>query len=96
MPLVTDLLSEYQLVNQDLIQVEVDDPKGKSEMEAEAARKYNIEAASFHVADRYSSSLVNSYFHLVVQYGDKFEVLAIPDLIDVKESRSMKGPEVRP
>ena len=41
-------------------------------------------ANPFQVADRHQSSLVNSYFDVLVQYGDQFEVLGFRDLIEVK------------
>lgn len=94
-PIVTDLLREYQLVNKDLTRVEIVDPKKDEELESEAVRKYGIQATSFQIADRYSASLVNSYFNIVVQYGDQFEVLGFNDIIDVKQDARMKEPEVR-
>jgi len=94
-PIVTDLLKEYQLVNKELTKVEVVDPKNSEELESEAVRKYGIQATSFQIADRYSASLVNSYFNIVVQYGNQFEVLGFNDIIDVKHDARMKEPEVR-
>ena len=38
----------------------------------------------FQVADRYQSSLVNSYFDVLITYGDQYEVLGFRDLIEVK------------
>ena len=34
----------------------------------------------FQVADRYQSSLVNSYIDVLVKYGDEYEVLGFRDL----------------
>ena len=93
-PIVTDLMKEYKLVNPDGIQLEVVDPKENPEIEADAARTYNIEPVSFQVADRHSASVLNSYFNILVQYGTKFEVLSFQEMIDVK-SDGMKAPEVR-
>ena len=38
----------------------------------------------FQVADRPQASLVNSYFDVLIQYGDEYEVLGFGDLIEVK------------
>ena len=53
-------------------------------MEDEANSKYGIRPVPFQVADRYQSSLVSSYFDVLVQYGDEYEVLDFRDLIEVK------------
>ncbi|MEJ2087034.1 MAG: Gldg family protein, partial [Gammaproteobacteria bacterium] len=36
------------------------------------------------VADRYQASLVNSYFDVLISYGDQYEVLSFRDLIEEK------------
>jgi len=38
----------------------------------------------FQVADRHQSAIVNSYFNVMVRYGDENVVLGFQDLIDVK------------
>lgn len=93
-PIVKDLMKEYKFVNPDLVQLEIVDPKKNPELEAEAARTYNIEPVSFHLQDRHSASVLASYFNIVVQYGDKFEVLGFQEMIDVKHD-GMNTPEVR-
>lgn len=93
-PMINDLVKEYKLVAKDLIQTEIVDPRENEDIEAEANRKYNIEPVPFQIADRHSASLVNSYFNIVIQYGDQFEVLNFGDLIEVKHD-GMKQPEVR-
>ena len=57
-------------------------PAKDPEAEDEANNKYGIRPVPFQVADRYQSSLVNSYFDVLVQYGDQFEVLGFRDLIE--------------
>ena len=47
----------------------------------------------FRTADRYQTSLVNSYFDLLLRYGDKHEVLRFTDLIEMQAGRT--GTEVR-
>merc|ERR1711998_490739 len=66
------------------IKAEFLDPRENEDIEAEANRKYNIEPVPFQISDRHSASMVNSYFNVVVQYGDQFEVLGFNNLIEVK------------
>lgn len=83
-PLVRDYLGEYQLASSGKIRTEFIDPRENEELEAEANRKYNIEPVPFQVADRHSASMLSSYFNVVVQYGDQFEVLGFEELIEIK------------
>lgn len=86
-PRLRDLLSEYQIAGGARVQVEFIDPQQNPDLESEANQKYGIKPVPFQVADRYQSALVNSYFHLLVQYGDEFQVLGFRDLIDIKQHR---------
>ncbi len=83
-PQLKDLLREYEIAGHGKIHVEIVDPAKDPEAENEANNKYGIRPVPFQVADRYQSSLVNSYFDVLVQYGDQFEVLGFRDLIEVK------------
>lgn len=86
-PRLRDLIKEYQLAGDGRVRSEFIDPQQNPELEAEANQKYNISPVPFQVADRYQAALVNSYFHLLVQYGDQYEVLDFRDLIEVKQQR---------
>ena len=46
------------------------------------------------MGDRQSTQIVNSYFNIVVQYGDKHEVLSFNDLIEIKFD-GLKEPDVK-
>ncbi|MDZ7670412.1 MAG: Gldg family protein [Gammaproteobacteria bacterium] len=83
-PQMRDLLNEYAVVGGDNVRVEVIDPARNPELEEEANSKYGIRPVPFQVSDRYQSSLVNSYFDVLVSYGDEYEVLSFRDLIEVK------------
>lgn len=83
-PTIRDFLQEYQYMSGGKIRAEFVDPRDNEELEAEASRKYSIEPVPFQIADRHSASMVSSYFNIVVQYGDKFEVIGFEDLIEVK------------
>jgi len=83
-PQMKDLLEEFEVAGHGKVRVEIVDPAKNPEAEDEANNKYGIRPVPFQVADRYQSSLVNSYFDVLVQYGDQFEVLGFRDLIEVK------------
>jgi ABC-2 type transport system permease protein len=83
-PQMKDLLTEFEVAGRGRVRVEFVDPARDPAAEDEANSKYGIRPVPFQVADRYQSSLVNSYFDVLVQYGDEFEVLGFRDLIEVK------------
>ena len=83
-PDMRDLLTEYELAADGRLRLELVDPATAPELEDEANSKYGIRPVPFQVADRYQSSLVSSYFDVLVQYGDEYEVLDFRDLIEVK------------
>lgn len=83
-PQLRDLLKEYEVAGKGKVRVEIVDPADNPELEEEANQKYGIRAVPFQVADRYQASLVNSYFNVLVQYGDSHQVLGFGELIEVK------------
>ncbi len=83
-PQMRDLLREFEVAGDGRVRVEIIDPMENPELEEEANQQYGIEPVPFQVADRYQSSIVSSYFDVLVQYGDEYAVLGFRDLIDVK------------
>ncbi len=83
-PQLRDLLKEYEVAGGGKVRVEIIDPVDDPAVEEEANQKYGIQSVPFQVADRYQAALVNSYFNVLVQYGDSYEVLGFGDLIEVK------------
>jgi ABC-2 type transport system permease protein len=83
-PQIKDLLEEYRIVGDGKVRVEVVDPSKNDELEREALEQYDIKSVPFRFADRHETAVVNAYFHVLVQYGDQFEVLSFDDLIEVK------------
>ena len=83
-PQLRDLMEEYEIAGNGKIRVEFLDPLSEPELEEEANQKFGIEPVPFQVADRYQSSIVSSYFNVLVQYGDEYQVLAIDDFIEVQ------------
>ncbi|MEL7368251.1 MAG: Gldg family protein, partial [Myxococcota bacterium] len=45
---------------------------------------YGIKSFPFKIADRYDQAVVNSYFSILIKYGDQFEILNFSDLIEVQ------------
>ncbi len=83
-PQLRDLLKEYQVAGGDKVKVEFIDPHQDQALEEEAAEKYGIRPVPFRMASRYEAGVVNSYFDIVVAYGDQYETLGYEDLIEVK------------
>jgi len=83
-PRLRDLLEEYAVAGKGRVRVEFIDPQEHPELEREANEKYGIKPVPFQFASKYQASVVNSYFNILVQYGDQYEVLGFRDLIEVK------------
>ena len=85
-PQLRDLLREYAVAGGSSVHVEFVDPHDDPKVEAEASSRYNIRPVPFQVSGKYQASVVNSYFDILVAYGDQFQVLNFRDLIDVKRA----------
>ena len=83
-PRLRDVLEEYAVAGEGRVRVEFVDPQQHPELEQEANEKFGIRPVPFQFASKYQSSVVNSYFNILVQYGDQYEVLGFQDLIDIK------------
>ncbi len=86
-PRIEDMLTEYAAASNGMVQVEFVDPAKDPELEAEANQTYGIRPVPFQVADRYQASVINSYFDILIRYGDQNETLNFRDLIDVEAHR---------
>lgn len=84
-PQLRDLIDEYQVAGKGRVRVEFVDPQSSPEIEQEANQKYAIQPVPFQVSDRYQAAVVNSYFNVLIQYGDQHQVLGFRDLIEVKQ-----------
>lgn len=83
-PQIRDLLDEYAAVGGSKVRVSFVDPSTDEAIEKEAQEQYNIKSMPFRFEDRFEQSVVNSYFHILVAYGDQYEVLQVDALIDVQ------------
>jgi ABC-2 type transport system permease protein len=86
-PEVRDMLNEYQVASGGTVRLEIIDPAKHPDKEAEANQVYGIQPTPFQVTGRYEASVINSYFDILVQYGDQSETLTFNDLIEVEQNR---------
>lgn len=86
-PRVQDMLQEYRVASGGMIQLDIIDPAGEPEKEAEANQVYGIRPTPFQVSGRYEASVINSYFDILIQYGDQSATLGFNDLIEVQQTR---------
>jgi ABC-2 type transport system permease protein len=91
---VRDMLVEYAAVGGSNVQVAFLDPSKSEELEKEAFEQYNIKSVPLGFSGRNKRAVVNSYFHILVAYGDKHEVLSHENLIEV-EVMDMDDVQVR-
>lgn len=98
-PQLHDLLEEYAVAGGSKVRVQFVDPHDDPKVEAEAGSHYGIRPVPFQIASKYQASVVNSYFDILVSYGDQYQVLNFRDLIDVKQDSDtdlkveLKNPE---
>ena len=85
-PTIRDTLREYQIASGGKIKVEIVDPKDNEELETEANQVYGISPTPFRISGRYEASVVNSYFDILIRYGDQHVTLGFQDLIEVESS----------
>jgi len=86
-PRIRDMLQEYQVASGGAVQLEMIDPARDPDKEAEANQTYGIRPSPFQVAGRYETSIINSYFDILIRYGDQNVVLGYRDLIEVEAGR---------
>lgn len=92
-PQVSDMFREYEIASGGKITAEVLDPLTDPEIEAEANQTYGIQPTPFQIQGRNEASIINSYFDILVRYGDQSVVLNFQDMIDVQQTTS--GVQVR-
>lgn len=83
-PQLKDLIEEYEIQGQGRIRVEFVDPATQPSLEQEANEQYGIKPVPFQISDRYQSSIVSSYFNVLIEYGNEHQVLGFRDLIEVR------------
>jgi len=86
-PSIRDMLQEYKVASGGMVQLEIVDPAKDPDAEAEANQTYGIQPVPFQVAGRYETSIINSYFDILIRYGDQNVVLGFRDLIEIEALR---------
>ncbi len=82
-PSIRDMLREYGYKGGDKVRVEFVDPLGDDALEKAAEDDYGISTIPFEFEGKNESSVINSYFTLLVKYGDQYETINLLDLLDV-------------
>jgi ABC-2 type transport system permease protein len=83
-PTIRDLMREYEIASGGKVNVEIVDPRENEELEAEANQVYGIQPTPFRIAGRYESSVISSYFDILIRYGDQSVTLGFQDLIEIQ------------
>jgi ABC-2 type transport system permease protein len=82
-PTIRDTMREYEIASGGKINVEIVDPREDEDLEAEANQVYGIRPSPFRVSGRYESSVISSYFDILLRYGDQSVTLGFEDLIEI-------------
>jgi ABC-2 type transport system permease protein len=85
-PTIRDMMREYEIASGGKVNVEIVDPRENEELEAEANQVYGISPTPFRIAGRYESSVISSYFDILIRYGDQSTTLGFQDLIEVQSA----------
>ncbi|MGA9351412.1 MAG: Gldg family protein [Anaerolineae bacterium] len=85
-PTIRDMMREYEIASGGKVNVEIVDPRENEDLEAEANQIYGISPTPFRIAGRYESSVISSYFDILVRYGDQSATLGFQDLIEVQSA----------
>ena len=85
-PEIKDMLREYEIASNGMVIAGVVDPISDPEIEAEANQTYGITPNTFQVEGRYETRVINSYFNILVRYGDQSVILNYSDLIEFQSA----------
>jgi ABC-2 type transport system permease protein len=83
-PQLRDLLEEIEIAGRGNVVLRFADPNADEALEQEIGERYDIRSVPFQVADRHQQSVVNAFFHVLLRYGDQFEVLSFDELVEVR------------
>ncbi|RMF79919.1 MAG: ABC transporter permease, partial [Chloroflexi bacterium] len=84
-PVVEDTLREYEIASNGKLQLEIVDPITDPELEREANQTYGIRPTPLQNISRSGTEIINSYFDILIRYGDQTETLNLLDLIEVDQ-----------
>ncbi|MBN1655815.1 MAG: Gldg family protein [Deltaproteobacteria bacterium] len=92
-PRIRDLVTEYEIRGRGKVRLDFTDPNKDEELREEIGELYDIKSLPFRISDRHEESVVNSFFHLLIRYGNQYEVLSFDQLIEVDADQN--GVDVR-
>lgn len=87
-PQLKNLIREYAIHGHGKVRVVFADPTTNNAAAKQAVSKYGIRPVPFQVDNRYQSSVVSSYFDVVISYGDQYKVLSFRNLIAAKMTQN--------
>ncbi len=87
-PQIRDMLEEYSVVSGKKVKVVFCDPRSDESIETEAKQRFGVDPMPFSVSGKYENAIINTYFHLVVSYGDQYVRYSPFDLIEVEPDAS--------
>ena len=82
-PRIRDFLREYEIRGGGNVNLVFANPATDEELEREINEQYGIKSFPFQVTGRHEQAVVNSFFHVLIKYGDEFEVLSFMDIVEV-------------
>ncbi|MFM2484545.1 Gldg family protein [Celerinatantimonas yamalensis] len=87
-PQLKNLIREYGVHGHGKVRVQFADPTTNSAAQKQAISQYGIRPVPFQVDNRYQSSVVSSYFDVVISYGGQYKVLNFRNLISAKRDQN--------
>jgi ABC-2 type transport system permease protein len=81
-PQVRDMLQEYASIGGDKLKLSFADPFKNKRLEETLTDLYNIKSEPLPVTDQNSRGIANVYFHILIRYGNQFEVLSFRQLVE--------------
>lgn len=87
-PRIRDFLKEYEIRGHGKVSVDFTDPSRDKDLEEELNQSYSIKTFPFRIMGSHEDTVVNSYFHVLIKYGDEYQVLSFDDLIEVNADDS--------
>lgn len=85
-PQIRDTLAEYEIAGKGQVKLRFADPNSDPDLEQELAEQYAIRSVPFQVEDATQQAVVNSFFHILVRYGDQYQTLSFDNLIEFSVS----------
>jgi ABC-2 type transport system permease protein len=83
-PQIRDLLDEYRVAGHGKVRVEMIDPSDSDDAKREAKERFGIDPTPLRFASANEKSVINAYFTIAIEYGDRHVVLGLEDLIAVR------------